>query len=558
MAATESNIEISALSKAATLTIEEFLEQESRKELLRFFTCGSVDDGKSTLIGRLLYDARGIYEDQLASIQKSNFNRSSGPIDFSLLTDGLRAEREQGITIDVAYRYFSTPKRKFIIADTPGHEQYTRNMATGASMASLAIVLVDARHGVLPQTRRHATIASLLGIPRVVVAVNKMDLRDYSEEVYSKIMAEFHGFADSLGFEQILPIPVSALEGENVARHSAKTPWYQGPSLMEVLETAPVRQADKQKPLRFPVQYVIRPNQYFRGYAGQIAAGTVRKGDEIVVLPSGKKSRVASISTFDGELNEAHAPASVTVTLEDERDISRGDLLTHPGSEPQVERQLEANVVWMVEDTLTAGRNFLLKHTTQQVNARVTSIESRLDISTMAHSAANYLGLNDIGVVRVEASRPILFDGYRSNRSTGSFILIDPISNLTVGAGMIRQAVERKSHDALPVTPAERSARNSHKPALLQLADRELASRVERRLFDHGCQVVFLESEVPAGALFDAGLILIAPVIEDVRALDLNTLPLPANAESAVDTIVAYLEQQGVLQSGGLSLGEGI
>jgi sulfate adenylyltransferase large subunit len=545
-------------TKEAALTIEEFLEQESRKELLRFFTCGSVDDGKSTLIGRLLYDARGIYEDQLASIQKSKLNRSSGPIDFSLLTDGLRAEREQGITIDVAYRYFSTPKRKFIIADTPGHEQYTRNMATGASTAALAIVLVDARHGVLPQTRRHATIAGLLGIPRVVLAVNKMDLRGYSEEVYSKILSDFHAFANELGFEQIVPIPVSALEGDNVAWRSPRMPWYTGPSLMEVLETVPVHQDDFRRPLRFPVQYVIRPNQYFRGYAGQIAAGSLRKGDEVLVLPSGKTSRIASISTFDGELDEAHAPMSVTLTLEDERDISRGDLLTHPGAAPHVERQFEANLVWMVEDTLTPGRNFLLKHTTQQVNARVISIESRLDITTMEHSAATYLGLNDIGVVRVEASRPVLFDEYRGNRSTGSFILIDPISNLTVGAGMIRRAMARRLHDAAPVTAAERQARNQHAPALLQLADRELAQKLERRLFDHGCQVIFLETDAPAAALFEAGLILIAPAIDDRRAIDLNTLPLPVSAESAVDTIVAYLEQQGVLQSGGVNLGEGI
>lgn len=545
-------------SNEVSLTIEEFLEQESRKELLRFFTCGSVDDGKSTLIGRLLYDARGIYEDQLASIQKSKLNRSSGPIDFSLLTDGLRAEREQGITIDVAYRYFSTPKRKFIIADTPGHEQYTRNMATGASTATLAIVLVDARHGVLPQTRRHATIAGLLGIPRVVLAVNKMDLRDYSEEVYTKILSDFNAFADQLGFEAILPIPVSALEGDNVARRSPKMPWYSGPSLMEVLETAPVHTNDYRKPLRFPVQYVIRPNQYFRGYAGQIAAGSLRKGDEIVVLPSGKTSRIASISTFDGELNEAQAPMSVTVTLEDERDVSRGDLLTHPGAAPCVERQFEANLVWMVEDTLTQGRNFLLKHTTQQVNARVTSVESRLNITTMEHSPASYLGLNDIGVVRVEASRPILFDDYRTNRSTGSFILIDPITNLTVGAGMIRRAVTRRSHDASPVTVAERQARNNHTAAILKLSDRELAQRLERRLFDHGCQVIFAESDVPAAVLYDAGLILITPAIDDPRTIDLNTLPLPASAESAVDAIIAYLEQQGILQSGGLNLGEGI
>ncbi|MCS7023930.1 MAG: sulfate adenylyltransferase subunit CysN [Bryobacteraceae bacterium] len=558
MAAVESNIELSPSAKQAGLTIEEFLEQEAKKELLRFFTCGSVDDGKSTLIGRLLYDARGIYEDQLASIQTSKVNRSTGPIDFSLLTDGLRAEREQGITIDVAYRYFSTPKRKFIIADTPGHEQYTRNMATGASTASLAIVLVDARHGVLPQTRRHATIASLLGIPRVVVAVNKMDLLGFREEVYRQIVRDFHAFADTLGFEQILAIPVSALEGDNVTARSARTPWYDGPSLMEVLETAPASSRDRDQPARFPVQYVIRPNQDFRGYAGQIASGVFRRGDEVVILPSGQRSRIASIVTFHGELEEATAPASVTLTLKDERDISRGDLLAHPGQEPQVARQFEADVVWMVEDALTTGRNFLLKHTTQLVNARVTSIESRLDIATMERSSAHHLSLNDIGVVRIEASRPILFDPYRLNRATGSFILIDPISNLTAGAGMIRHAIQRKTQDDVPVTPAERAARNHHAPALLRLSDRELARRLERRLFDHGCQVVFSEDLSAARGLFDAGLIVISPAIDDPSALDLNALPLPASAASAIDAIVDYLEQKGVLESGSLNLGEGI
>lgn len=541
-----------------SLTVEEFLEQETQKELLRFFTAGSVDDGKSTLIGRLLYDARGIYEDQLASIQKSKLNRSSGPIDFSLLTDGLRAEREQGITIDVAYRYFSTPKRKFIIADTPGHEQYTRNMATGASTASLAIVLVDARHGVLPQTRRHATISGLLGIPHMALAINKMDLVDYSEEVFNKICADFMAFTAGFGFEQILPIPVSALEGENVARPGTSMPWYKGPTLLQHLETVPVYIGDDRKPLRFPVQYVVRPNQYFRGYAGQVAGGTLRKGDEVIALPSGKSSRVATITTFDGDLEFATAPMSIVVTLEDERDISRGDVLVHAGQAPHVERQLEANLVWMVDETLAPGRNLLLKHSTQQVNARVISIESRLDIHSMEHKPANELSLNDIGVVRIEASRPVLFDAYRENRTTGCFILIDPISNLTVGAGMILRPVPRKSHDTSPVTATERHIRNGHFPALLELADQELALRLERRLFDHNCQVIQLPSDDHAESLYKAGLIVLAPSIGDPRALNLNTLPLPAKAEAAVDMIMAFLEQQGILNAGKFASGDGI
>jgi len=541
-----------------TLTIEEFLAQETRKELLRFSTAGSVDDGKSTLIGRLLYDAHGIYEDQLDSIQKSKVNRSSGPIDFSLLTDGLRAEREQGITIDVAYRYFATPKRKFIIADTPGHEQYTRNMATGASTASVAIVLVDARNGVLPQTRRHATISSLLGIPRVVLAINKMDLVGYSEEVYRWICKDFLSFAADLGFEEILPIPISALEGENVARTGKQMPWYEGPSLLEHLETVPVAASVEHQPLRFPVQYVIRPDQYFRGYAGQIATGTLQVGDEVVALPSGRASRIASITTFDGELKSAHAPMSVTVTLEDERDISRGDMLVHPQSPPLLARHLEANIVWMNDEPLTIGRNFLLKHTTQQVTVRVPYIESRLDIHSMERKAASALALNDIGTVQIEASRPIFFDSYRDSRLTGAFILIDPLSNATVAAGMIVASLERKHQKLVHVTPDERRTRNGHGPALLTLSRTSLALRLERRLFDHGCQVLSIDPASHEEALLAAGLIIIAPRSHYAGALSLDSLPLPKDEEAAVDAMMAYLEQQGVLNSDRFASGEGI
>ncbi|MBI3681449.1 MAG: sulfate adenylyltransferase subunit CysN [Acidobacteria bacterium] len=543
---------------SAAVSIEEFLEQEASKELLRLSTAGSVDDGKSTLIGRLLYDAQGIYEDQLAGIRKSKVNRSTGPIDFSLLTDGLRAEREQGITIDVAYRHFSTPKRKFIIADTPGHEQYTRNMATGASTASLAVVLVDARNGVLPQTRRHATISSLLGIPRLVLAVNKMDLAGYSREVFEQIRADFLAFAGGLGFAGMLAIPVSALEGENVARRGTGMPWYDGPSLLEHLETVPVAGRRFDQPLRFAVQYVIRPDQHFRGYAGQVASGAVRKGDPVLVLPGGQRSQVASITTFDGEMARATAPDSVIITLEDERDISRGDMLVHPEALPQIARHFEAHLVWMTDDPLAKGRSLLVKHTTQQVSARVQSIESKLDIHTMVRKPAPVLELNDIGIVRIEASRPLFFDPYRENRSTGSFILIDPLTNGTVGAGMILTAIDRRAAGAGRVTSSERQARNGHTPALLALANPALATRLERRLFDHGCQVMAMENSEAASALRDAGLIVIGSAFEDPRAVDLNLLPLPKDEEAAVDALIAYLEQQGILFTDRFSSGEGI
>lgn len=538
---------MTTLEAGRALTIEEFLAQEASKQLLRFFTAGSVDDGKSTLIGRLLYDAQGIYEDQLASIRNSRVNRSTGPIDFSLLTDGLRAEREQGITIDVAYRHFSTPRRKFIIADTPGHEQYTRNMATGASTASLAIILVDARLGVLPQTRRHAAIASLLGIPRVVLAVNKMDLAGYSQQTFDEIRGNFFGFAAGLGFEEIVPIPVSALEGENVARRGQAMPWYDGPALLEYLESVPVEERRTRNDLRFPVQYVNRPNLYFRGYAGQIASGVIRKGDPVLILPSGKTSRVASITTFDGDLTAAAAPMSVTVTLEDERDISRGDMLVHPDARPHTGRSFDAELVWMTEDPLAAGRSLLLKHTTQQVTARVAAIHGKLDLQSMTHKGAAILGLNDIGRVRVEVSRPVMFDVYGDNRPTGAFILIDPITNATVAAGMIEAAVERKIAEG-PVTPPERIQRNGHSPALLVVANRELALRLERRLFDHGCQVVALDQPVASAEIaWQAGLIVIAPGFADPRALSLDRVPLPKAEEAALDALVAYLERQGVL-----------
>ncbi len=469
-------------------------------ELLRFTTAGSVDDGKSTLIGRLLYDSKTVYEDQLASVRKATTNQSTRGLDLSLLTDGLRAEREQGITIDVAYRYFATPRRKFIIADTPGHEQYTRNMATGASTASLAIVLIDARYGVLPQSRRHAYIAGLLGIPHLAVAVNKMDLVDFDREVFRNICAEFSAFTAELGFCGIEFIPLSALEGDNVVRRSARTPWYEGPSLLEHLESVPVGQDRNLSDLRFPVQYVIRPNLDFRGFAGQLASGVIRRGDEVQVLPSGKISRVKSLVSFDGDLEEAFAPMSVTVCLEDEIDVSRGDMLVHPGNPPATLRQFEADMVWFNSKPLKRDRPYLLKQTTQVVQARVREVRQRMDIRSLSEEPAEDLGLNDIGLVVVEAQRPLFADPYRKNRQTGSFILIDPITNDTLAAGMIRGAAAEKAGG--PVTEPERAARIGHEPLLILLpdADEVTAAQVERRLFDEG-YLVYRTCSLQAGQL---------------------------------------------------------
>jgi sulfate adenylyltransferase large subunit len=397
--------------------IEAFLAAELSKDLLRLATAGSVDDGKSTLIGRLLHDARGAYEDQLKSVR-----RADGVIDFALLTDGLRAEREQGITIDVAYRYFATPKRKFILADTPGHVQYTRNMATGASTADLAIILVDAKRGLTDQSRRHASIAALLGIRHFVIAVNKMDLVDFNQDVLHDVYARFRPFLDSLGIVEPYFLPMSALLGDNVVDRSANMPWFAGAPLLEHLETIEI-----EKPVdaafRMAVQRAVRPDQSFRGYAGQIASGVIRPGDEILALPSGRRSRVQRIVTYDGDLEIAHAPLSVTLTLEDEIDISRGDMLS-TGAEPQTSRAIDATVVWFDQAPLDPSKEYLLKQTTQTIRAHVET--------------ATILTMNDIGEVRIALAQPVFFDSYKSNRITGSFILIDRETNATAGAGMIK------------------------------------------------------------------------------------------------------------------------
>jgi bifunctional enzyme CysN/CysC/sulfate adenylyltransferase subunit 1 len=479
-----------------------FLEQNLNTELFRFTTAGSVDDGKSTLIGRLLHDSKAVYEDQLASVKKSRINRSTGPIDFSLLTDGLRAEREQGITIDVAYRYFATPRRKFIIADTPGHEQYTRNMATGASTADLAVILIDATKGLLAQTRRHAFIASLLGITNVLAAVNKMDLVEYREDVFLQLQDDFLALATQLGIANVQCVPISALEGDNVVDRSKRMLWYQGPTLLEHLETVPLPEKDSLVSFRFPVQTVIRPDATFRGFAGRIASGVVHPGDPVVALPSGQKTSVRSIVTYDGDLPQASSSMSVTLQLDDEIDLSRGDMLVSPDGLPKVSRKFHASVVWLHGTSLELGRTYLVKHTTRQTKIRALHVRHRVNVNTLAEEPATRLEMNEIGSVEFEAHVPLFFDPYSSNRTTGSFILIDIATNATVGAGMIQEDISATARekdvaayavDRTSVAPEERYARHGHFPAVVLLEDRAaLGERLERLLFDLGFEVLHL------------------------------------------------------------------
>lgn len=423
------------------LSIEEFLAQDERKDLLRLLTAGSVDDGKSTLIGRLLFDSKKLYEDQLQALERDSkrVGNAGEHIDYALLCDGLKAEREQGITIDVAYRYFSTNRRKFIIADTPGHEQYTRNMITGGSTANLAIILVDARQGVVTQTCRHSYIVSLLGIRHLVLAVNKMDLVDYSEERFREIVATYKEWLQrqNIAIPDLQCIPLSALEGDNVVEKSSKTPWYEGMSLMEYLETVPLHQDINMEALRYPVQYVLRPNLDFRGFAGKVASGVVRVGDEVTALPSGKSSRVKSIVTYDGELNEAFAPQSVTITLEDEIDLSRGEMLVHNNNRPHVGHHMRAMMVWMDEQPMDKTKAFYIKHTTNSTRAYITNVMHRVDINTGEKVAAEGMRLNEIAEVKITTSTPLMFDSYTENRQTGAFVIIDPVTNFTSAVGMI-------------------------------------------------------------------------------------------------------------------------
>lgn len=429
------------------LNIKEYLDADERKSLLRLLTAGSVDDGKSTLIGRLLFDSKKLYEDQLQALERDSKrvgNAGAGEIDYALLLDGLKAEREEGITIDVAYRYFSTNQRKFIIADTPGHEQYTRNMITGGSTANLAIILVDARTGVITQTRRHTFLVSLLGIKHIVLAVNKMDLVDYSEDVFNKIKQEYLQLTTQLGIEDVTCFPLSAKVGDNVVEKSDKTPWYEGTSLLQYLETVPIDRDRNMNDFRFPVQYVLRPNLDFRGFSGKVASGVIRKGDAVMALPSKKTSRVKSIVTYEGELDYAFCPQCVTITLEDEIDISRGEMLVKPDNLPFIGRNIQTKLVWMDEEPMNRNKQFFLKIGTNTTRATINAVDYRIDINTMEQLEGKDFCLNEIGQVQITTAKTLFFDDYKQNRATGAFVLIDPITNNTCAVGMIEKPLNEE------------------------------------------------------------------------------------------------------------------
>ncbi len=496
--------------------IHAYLAQHEKKELLRFITCGSVDDGKSTLLGKLLIESKAAYEDQLAAIEKDSATHGTvgGDIDPALLTDGLKEEREQGITIDVAYRYFSTAKRKFIVADTPGHEQYTRNMATGASTADLAIILIDARQGVLTQTKRHSFITSLLGIRHILVAINKMDLVDYSQEVFEKIKQDYIDFAAKMSADDVHFIPLSALKGDNLVEKSEKMPWYEGATLMHMLENLYIGSDRNLQDFRFPVQLVSRPDLNFRGFCGTVASGTIRPGEEIMVLPSKKTSKVKKVVTMDGDVEEAYPPMSVTLTFEDEIDCSRGDIIVRPGNRPKVDSQFDAMVVWMSEEPLVPGKQYFVKHTTKMMTGTVSRVRYNVDVNTLHREDSPALKLNEIGRCSIKLNQAVCFDPYAKNKTTGAFILIDYMSNRTVGAGMI---IDRDASDADElwdvegdetlqsskgnVSSDERAARFGQKPATVLLTGltgagkTTIAYALERRLFDEGKTSVVLDGQ---------------------------------------------------------------
>jgi bifunctional enzyme CysN/CysC len=482
------------------------LDRHARKSLLRFITCGSVDDGKSTLIGRLLFESKTLFEDQLATLAQDSrrVGTRGGDIDFALLVDGLSAEREQGITIDVAYRFFSTDRRKYIVADTPGHEQYTRNMVTGASTADLAVILVDARKGVLTQTRRHSYLVALLGIRRVVLAINKMDLVDFAEDVYASIDRDYRAFAAQLGVPDIVSIPLSAVHGDNVFERSDRTPWYHGPSLMEHLETVPIDADLSAAAFRLPVQWVNRPHQDFRGFAGVVAAGVVRVGDSVVVLPSGRGSTISRIVHGFADVDEAVAGLSVTILLADEVDVSRGDVLVAATERPDVADQFEASLVWMGEQPMLPGRSYVLKTTTQNTTATVAPLKHKINVNTLEHVAAKKLELNDIGVCGLELAKPVVFEPYATSRELGAFILIDPITNGTVGAGLFHFAL-RRAHNvhwqALEVDKLSRARLKEQKPCVLWFTGLSgagkstIANLVEKRLLAMGRHTYLLDGD---------------------------------------------------------------
>ena len=493
-------------AKTADTDLDLWLAQQTGKGLLRFLTCGSVDDGKSTLIGRLLYDSQLVLDDQLASLRQESRNRQVGEegIDFSLLVDGLTAEREQGITIDVAYRFFSTDKRKFIVADTPGHEQYTRNMATGASNADLAIVLIDARKGVLTQTRRHSFILSLIGVKHVVLAVNKIDLVTYDEKTFRTIEADYREFVRDLGFETLVAIPVSALKGDNMLKPSPSMHWYTGPQLVPYLETIEVASDRVGKPMRFPVQWVNRPNLDFRGFSGTVASGVVKPGDEVLVAASRKPAKITRIVTMDGDLGEAIAGQAVTLVLDREIDISRGDVLTHPGETPEFSNQFQARMVWMSDETAFPGRSYLMKIGTQVVPATITDLKFRTNINTLEQTAARTLELNEVGTLTIATDKPIAFDGYTTNPLTGAFILIDRISNATLGAGVIDFGLRRAqnlSWQSFDVNRTVRAEMKGQSPAIVWFTGLSgsgkstVANLIEKKLSAEGKHAYILDGD---------------------------------------------------------------
>ena len=495
-----------AMEDLIATDIEAYLHAHEKKTMLRFITCGSVDDGKSTLIGRLLYESKLVFEDHLAALEADSkkVGTQGGDLDFALLVDGLAAEREQGITIDVAYRFFSTERRKFIVADTPGHEQYTRNMVTGASTAELAVVMIDARKGVLTQTRRHSYLVSLLGIRKIVLAVNKLDLVDYSKQVFDDIEAEYREFAAEIGLTDIQCIPMSALKGDNIVEPSPHTSWYHGPTLIGHLETVEIEDALQHSPFRMPVQWVNRPDLDFRGFSGQIVSGIIRPGDRIRALPSGQESNVARIVTFDGDLDEAVAGQSVTITLTDEIDISRGDVISISNNPPAVADQFEAHVVWMAEHEMLPGRPYLAKFGTRTVGLTVTHPKYKVNVNTLEHTATKTLSLNEIGVCNISVDRPIAFDPYKDNRDMGGFVIIDRLTNTTVGAGMIDFALRRADNvhwQAIEVNKEAHSVMKGQKPAVVWFTGLSgsgkstIANIVERKLHQMGRHTYLLDGD---------------------------------------------------------------
>lgn len=539
-------------SELISTDIDAYLVQHERKEMLRLLTCGNVDDGKSTLIGRLLHDSKMIYEDQLARVQADSVKSGTtgtGNIDLALLVDGLQAEREQGITIDVAYRYFSTSSRKFIIADTPGHEQYTRNMATGASTCDLALILIDARYGVQTQTRRHSFIASLLGIKHIIVAINKMDLVAYSETVYEQIKQDYIKFTTMLKLHDVHFVPLSALDGDNVVNKSTNLAWYTGKTIMALLNTIEIASDYNFSDSRFPVQYVNRPNPNFRGFCGTVAAGVLRKGERITVLPSGKTSRIKSIVTYDGELTEAHAPLAVTLLIEDEIDISRGDMIVGNTSHaPQCTDQFNACLVWMDEKVLLPGRQYIIKLATHSVAGSVSAINYRIDVNTLEQHAASELKLNEIASCTLSVDALVVVDNYQQHQGTGAFIVIDRLSNITVGAGMITGS--NAADTFTPVATSERAARYNQQAVAVNLNGNNslaIAQQLERKLFDTGHAVTLVEtqanaSDSPLKALQKAGLICL--VVGNPS--DLAAITLDCDTQS-LDEMYSVLKQQRVI-----------